>query len=329
MSQTSRLRTVLVIGANGYVGANLVQHLSLNETIQVLSGVRSKSGIHANGGNVRLVDLSSCDSLDALLSGVDVVVNCSGVSAAECKLNLGSAVSTNVLGTSRLFEAAIKAKVESFVQLSTIHVYGDVVRGVVDEVAHPAPTTPYGAIHYATETILRNASHPDVELVVLRLANAFGGQLGERPGTLGLVVNDLCRQAVMHREIVVKSSGNQFRDFIPMENVVRALEFFCVRKGLEANNELFNLSMGNSVRVRELAARVACLCDQEFGYEPSIVFMSDEPREAFRIEYSNAKIRAVGFEAACSLDDGILSCLRYCQMQRVRGVTNWISPALN
>lgn len=323
----SRLLTVLVVGGTGYVGSNLVHHLKSNPAVRVLVGTRCRAVDGVDSEGTRTVDLINDNDEDALvhsLAGCDVVVNCVGASAADCRANPANAVRTNVLGASKLLAAAAKAELNTFIQLSSIHVYGDRQHVEVNEQSPTLPTSTYGAIHLSSELVLRNSEHEGVSLVVLRLSNAFGGLLGERSSTLGLVVNDLCRQSILKREMIVKSSGNQFRDFIPMDWVVRGIEHFCVRNIESENNELFNLCLGDSLRVRELAFRIAEHCDSEFGFTPTVRFESVEPRESERFTYSNSKLISSGFVMNGALDDGIVDCLRYCQMQRVRGVANWI-----
>jgi nucleoside-diphosphate-sugar epimerase len=105
---------VLVTGATGFVGLNLLADLVESEHDPVAmvrpgsSTARIPSGVETVTGDLR-------GDLDAALAGVDAVVHLAAAVYTESEM-----AATNVAGTERLVGAAAAADVERFVFLSTI-----------------------------------------------------------------------------------------------------------------------------------------------------------------------------------------------------------------
>src|SRR3546814_8649299 len=69
-----------------------------------------------------------------------------------------------------------------------------------------------------------------------------------------LVAADLCRSAVSTGELVLRSTGQQWRDFIGLADVVRAIAASTDPAKVPAGT--YNLASGTSTTVRELAELV-------------------------------------------------------------------------
>ena len=59
--------------------------------------------------------------------------------------------------------------------------------------------------------------------MIIRLSNSYGAPISKDVNRWTLVVNDLCRQAITNRELKLKSSGEQHRDFIPISDALSAV----------------------------------------------------------------------------------------------------------
>jgi dihydroflavonol-4-reductase len=125
-----------VTGATGFVGSRVAALLRARGD-EVVALVRSPSradAITRQGCRVVEGDLSSKDALAAGLEGCDVAFHLAavyrvGVSAPECS----RMYEVNVLGTQRVLEAAIEARVPRIVHVSTVGVFGNTRGVVVDE----------------------------------------------------------------------------------------------------------------------------------------------------------------------------------------------------
>ena len=111
---------VLVTGAAGHVGGNLVRALlerGLRVRALVRSDVRALEGLDIE----RVVgDLEDSESLHRAVAGVQQVFHCAAFIDVEGRQE-ARMHAINVVGTRHLLEASLKAGVERFVHVSTVH----------------------------------------------------------------------------------------------------------------------------------------------------------------------------------------------------------------
>src|SRR5205085_1729863 len=125
----------------------------------------------------------------------------------------------------RLAEGCASSGVGRLVYLSTMHVYGArIVPGAtLTEDMRPEPRSAYGISRLASEHVAASLAAGAYELVVLRLTNSVGAPYDPGVDRWTLVANDLCRQGAQAGQLELRSSGMQWRDFVPLRSVCAAL----------------------------------------------------------------------------------------------------------
>ena len=115
------------------------------------------------------------------------------------------------------------------------------ISGIINEDTAFKPH-PYATSHYAGErALLHEAKQSKLTGVILRLSNAFGAPMHQDANCLSLLVNDLCKQMVQTRELVLNTSGQQFRDFIPLSKVCCATEWFVSGGKSDSQSKVYNI----------------------------------------------------------------------------------------
>lgn len=167
-------RIVLVTGASGFIGRALVEALA-GDGVQVRALSRRASPELSGGPHITPVqaDLFDASALEAALHGVTDVVHLAGV--------LGGSVEhlthVNVDMTTRLAQAAIRARVSLVIHCSSAGVYGDTNTWAPRrETTPPAPTTPYEHSKLAGEHALRSVLKEAVPSIILRPAGVYGAR---------------------------------------------------------------------------------------------------------------------------------------------------------
>jgi len=146
-------KTVLVTGANGFVGARLCEVL-LERGYTVRALVRETSDLfRLEGVDVEFVygDLGDMPSLNKAVDGVDIVIHTAGRIKAP---NLQIYMEANKLGTRNLLEAVVGRApgIQRFVYISSLAAGGPGQDDrPVTEDDPPRPVTPYGASKLAGE----------------------------------------------------------------------------------------------------------------------------------------------------------------------------------
>lgn len=165
--------TVLVTGANGFVGSNVCERLT-HEGAEVRALVRRTGEAPAlRGRHIDEVEGSFTDPDDAARAcdGVDALVHC----AATVGSSLEQAREVNVEGTRTIVSAAAGAGVRRIVHLSTAAVYAEDKPATVTEEAPKTEdeSSPYAISKAEAESAARDAAG-DARLVLLRPPAVLG-----------------------------------------------------------------------------------------------------------------------------------------------------------
>lgn len=307
--------TILMTGGLGYVGGRIARHLLSQGRKLVLLGRRSPAAapVWAKDTPVVSVDMAAPDvDLAAYLAGVDTVIHLAALNEIDCGRDPLAALSINGVASLRLLLAAEAAKVRRFIYFSTAHVYGAPLLGRLEETCLARPQHPYAISHRVTEDfVLASHDRKAIQGLVLRLSNGTGAPADHGTDRWTLLGNDLCRQAVRDRRLILRSSGLQPRDFIGLGEVARAIAH--VLDVADWRDGLFNLGSGRSVLVWDVARLVADRCQAVLGFTPEIVRPQPGPDEVAPIlDYRVDKLAALGFTAADTLADEIDATLSLC-----------------
>jgi len=178
---------ILVTGANGFVGAHLVEHLAVvgHDVVEAVRrpGTAALRGREVVVGTVgRSTDwsqaLTGCDAVVHLAARVHVMNDTSPDPAEDFR-------ETNARGTRRLAQACVRAGVPRLVFLSSVKVNGEATAGrpfSVDDA--PAPVDPYGVSKAEAEQLLRAETHGTATTpVVVRTPLVYGPGVGGNVAT--------------------------------------------------------------------------------------------------------------------------------------------------
>ncbi len=169
--------TILVTGANGFIGSALCARLSA-ERRPVREATRATVG-----------DLGPHTNWGETLSGVNQIVHCAArahVLAEAGADTLAEFRRVNRDGTVALAEAAVAAGVTRFVFVSSIGVNGNATMGTpfrADD--QPAPHSPYAVAKWEAEQALAQiAARSGLELVIVRPPLVIGKNAKGNVGTI-------------------------------------------------------------------------------------------------------------------------------------------------
>lgn len=268
MRAQDQRKPVLITGARGYLGGRLLQHLEARG-IPVFGTSRSAmpppTGWPSAAPLIQLDPLGNPAAAEAELAGIDTVIHLAAANESRSASAPDEALAETGAGTRRVLEAAIAAGVRRFIFLSTIHVYGTPLRGLLSEADRPRPVHPYAITHHVGEAFTLAARDAGrIEGAVVRLSNVVGAPAWIDVDRWTLLGNDLARQAVETGELVIRTSG-QWRDFITMQDTCRALEQIAAAPAEALHDGIINLGSGTTCTVDAIAARLTRVAELELG----------------------------------------------------------------
>jgi UDP-glucose 4-epimerase len=300
------LGAYLVTGGCGFIGSHLVEALlRAGHAVRVLDDLSTGHRHNLPPG----VELLEGDVADAALvrramAGMDGCFHLAAVASVErSNLDWLGTHRANLTGSICVFDAAREGR-RPVVYASSAAIYGDNPALPLAEDARPRPLSAYGADKLGSEqhALVAGLVH-GVPSCGLRFFNVFGPRQDPRSPYSG-VISIFCDRLRAGQGITVYGDGGQSRDFIYVGDVVRALRAAMDRAATTA--PVFNVCTGRATTVLDLATTIARL----LGRNPEIAFA---PPRAGEIRESlgdpAAAMRALGFAAETSLEDGLRATL--------------------
>ena len=291
-------RTVLVTGGAGFVGSRLAEALAAHNDVRVVDDFSTGSRANVPPS----VDLFEGDvrdeaTVDEAMAGVDVVYHEAGlVSVPESLESPVASSDINVGGTVQVLDAARRNDAR-VVLASSAAVYGDADVQPITEDAPKDPRSPYGADKLAADNYASVfADAYDLPVVTLRYFNIYG--CGQNPEYSG-VIDAFLSRALEDEPLVVHGDGEQTRDFVHLEDVVRAN---LAAGTTDHTGVAYNVGSGSSVAIRELAEIVTDLAETDAPIEHG-------PARPGDIRHSEADIgrasRHLDYEPRIALREGL------------------------
>jgi UDP-glucose 4-epimerase len=308
---------ILVTGGFGFVGGRLALHFA-KLGHQIVLGTRHKhtSPDWLPQAEVAIIAWDDMEALERSVFGADVIIHAAGMNAQDSAADPIAALAFNGLATSRLVVAASRVGVEKFIYLSTAHVYESFLVGTITEDTCPRNLHPYATSHLAGEhAVLSANSRSEINGIVLRLSNAYGAPVHEGVNCWMLLINDLCRQALATRKLVLQTSGSQERDFIALTSVCQITERVVIDHDKAKDANVFNVGAGTSQSVLEMALLIQQRCSKILGFEPELLRKKIKSNELYpKLIYRTDHLKSLGISTT-SLDNiaEIDGLLQFCQ----------------
>jgi UDP-glucose 4-epimerase len=243
----------VVLGAGGFMGLHLCRALlaaghevrAFDKPDSLFLEEVGRLGAEPFAGRF----LSSSQVSHALASQDTVFHLMSTTVPATSQADPAGDLESNVLGTVRMLDEALRSGVRRIIFASS----GGTVYGVADgknftENSPTRPITAYGTGKLAIENYLElyRRLH-GMEYVILRIANAYGER--QPPSDVHGVVARFLQNAIRGQELRVFGDGSAMRDFVHVEDVIRA---FLAALSHDGEKRLFNIGTERGTSLNQL-----------------------------------------------------------------------------
>jgi CDP-glucose 4,6-dehydratase len=313
--------SVLVTGAYGLLGSWLVKAL-LEQRARVVAIRRDEpavSGLEALGlaSAIDVVHGDICtEGLVARAVNEYEVDSVFHLAAQTLVGTANSAPSStfeaNIRGTWTVLEACRGQGVERVIVASSDKAYGRQAELPYREDYALLATYPYDVSKAAADMLTRSYWHTfEVPVAVTRFANLYGG--GDTNGSR-LVPEAVCA-ALDGRSPVIRSDGSPERDFLYVEDAVRAyLAIWAALGRGQGRGEAFNAGGGRPHRVGDVVALICRLAGS--SVEPDIRGRGTPDGEIDRQWVDYSKLRELtGWEPLVDLEEGLRRTIEWYRDQ--------------
>ena len=304
------MKKYLITGGSGFIGSHITEYLSKKgNEVAILDNLRTGFDHNLDGLNVNFVngDIRNEALVNEVAKKADAIFHLAAlVSVPESLLKIKECIDINANGTINVLEAA-KQNPNCKVILSTSAAnYGDNPTLPKVETMVPEPMTPYSITKLDGEFYLKMyLDQFNVQTASLRYFNVFGPRQDPK-SAYAAAVPIFINNALQNKPITIYGDGLQTRDFIYVKDVVRA-NILASEKG----NGTFNVALGNSTSILELAERIIKLTNSK----SEIKFLEERSGDIKHSKADVTKFKNLGFVPKYSLDTALEETIAFYHNQ--------------
>ena len=301
-------KTVIVTGGTGFVGTNFVKELS-NFNLKIIVPIHKRE-LSFKSKKIHTInaDLTNIDDCLKVCQNVDYIFHAAGmVSAARMTVNNPmTAISTNLIVTLRILEAAMKQNVKKILLFSSgttgYPKYNHAVSE--EEMFNDDPAEiyyGYGWSRRYTELLGNFASKKsNLKVAICRPTGVYGSYDDFDPSTSHVIPALIKRAIDKENPYVVWGDGEEIRDFLHVRDLVRGC-FLLLEKN--ANSDPVNIGSGKEYKIKDIVKTILNLTNNK---DVNIEFDNTKPTTipVRKVNVDKAK-KLLGFEMKISLEDGL------------------------
>jgi len=321
-------KTVLITGASGLIGSNLVDRLMQSDVAKLIVTGRSKSKLEKTfpeyvGNKVfQVIEQDASMPYPGEIKDVDFIFHAAGPMERNIVMNYPvSVILPNVLGTINSLEFLRKQEVETgrkgrAIIFSSVTVYNNPTKedyvAVEDETnfaqSLDAPTACYSESKRMSEVIAKAyVKQYGVDAVIARFSTVYGPTRNV-PDT---AFYEFIKKSMAGEDIIVNSNAAPRRDNIFVDDAIEGLIALTL-KGItgESYNISSNGELGNYAAVDEIAELISKVTNKVIGKSNSVEYKELNNSRKPGLLLANDKIKAIGWEQKFPQERGIYETIK-------------------
>ena len=231
------MKNILLTGANGFLGRNILKNLKSSNNIL-------ETDLH----NLDITNFDKCEKFFKKRK-IDVIIHAAAAKgAAESFNNPKKYIDVNFYGTLNLLEMMRIRKIKKIIFISSSGIYGR-PKNNVNENADKNPFNPYSLGKNLSETLINYYStHYDIKYVNIRPNLISGHGL-----TQDNLIYDIVKSVLNNQDAVVFGKGTHVRQYTHPDDISSFIKIILKKKLF--TNESYNIS-NNKIQTILLIKRI-------------------------------------------------------------------------
>lgn len=305
-------RSVLVTGANGFVGSHLVNELVLKKakviTLSKNRALKAKSVIEEIGS------VENFEKINTLIKKykIDTLFHLAAQPIVEVgQTNPMKTFDVNIKGTWHVLEAARENNVGKIIIASTVHVYGDNPKVPYKEEYFPQPSRPYETSKACADLLAQSfADTYNLPVEIPRFVNIYG------PGDFNFerLIPKVIKTIMLGKKPQVWDIGS-VRDFLYIDDAINAYLMLAQKQFANGKRvRVFNFGTGKPIKIYDLILKII-----ELANKASVKIEMENPPEdrlnEIKKQYASivkAK-RELNWSPKVNLDEGLAKTIKWYQ----------------
>ena len=250
---------ILLTGAAGGIGSTLGYYLhKKGHQLTLVDNLRNGYSENLLIGKKTFGDFYNQDIrdpqlVDKLIDLYDCIIHLAAITALpDCESGVSDTIHTNVAGTANIMECARRWNVPHVIFASTSAIYENNKEQIFTENLEVNPRLWYSLSKKMAEEVCESYRiNYGMNITTLRFFNVFGPRQDIHRKNPPLL-NYLVREIKQGKQPVLHSTGEQARDYIHVDDVVKLIDL-CLEK---KPNDTFNVCTGSLLSVNQIVKYV-------------------------------------------------------------------------
>ena len=240
---------ILISGANGVVGSDLVKLFSKKNKVYALFRTPNLINKHLNNKNIIWIKHDLKERIKKKFN-VKIIIHCAVTHSLSRNRKLKDLINSNILGLFNIIEFANKNNVQKIFHLSSVNVYGNIKSKILDEKVPFNSADLLGCSKILMEKMLENKKF---QFLNIRLPGVVGYQINDKKRPwLCKIVNQLNE----NNDVTIFNSSKPFNNILDSYEIYRFINFLKNKK-LKSGN--LNLSASKPIILKKIISIIQYL----------------------------------------------------------------------
>ena len=317
INQHEFMKTVLVTGADGFIGSHLVERL-------LQEGHKVKAFVYYNSfnswgwldtlpkeklNNIEIFagDVRDPNGVRTAVKGVDEIYHLAALIAIPYSYHSpDSYVDTNIKGTLNVLQAARDFNISKVLVTSTSEVYGTARYVPIDEKHPKQGQSPYSASKIGADAMAESFYKSfNLPVTIVRPFNTFGPRQSARA-----VIPTIITQLLAGKTEIKLGSLHPTRDLLFVKDTASA--FVAIAKSEKTIGEEINIATEQEISIQDLAQTIIDLINPDAKIISDDVRLRPEKSEVERLLGSAAKIKSLTvWKHTIGLNEGLKQTIEW------------------
>ena len=315
----SKSKKVLVFGGGGYIGCVLVDmliKLNFNVTVYDKFIYTSKKSFIKNfeNPNLKIIqgDSQNISKIFEAIRKNDIVIHLAEmVGDPLCEKRPKKTYAINYLASMTISNICKNLGISKFIYVSSCSVYGS-NDYLTNETSKINPLSIYAKLKALSEKAIIRNFDKHCKPCILRLGTVYGASFRPR---YDLVVNLFAGLLANKKQITI-AGGNQWRPFVHVKDVSRAIIKILNSDFKKTDNQIFNI-VGENLQIKDIGKAI-----KKINPKANIAF-SNNVNDNRNYKSSNNKAKKVlNFKTKYTINDGIKEVIEYTKKNKIKNIFN-------
>ncbi len=319
------MKTVLVTGADGFIGSHLVEKL-------IDEGHKVKAFVYYNSFNswgwldsfpkeklaqleIFAGDVRDPNGVRNAIKGIDIIYHLAALIAIPYSYHSpDSYVDTNIKGTLNILQAARDFNVERILVTSTSEVYGTAIYVPIDEKHPKQGQSPYSATKIGADAMADSFYRSfNLPVTIVRPFNTYGPRQSARA-----VIPTIITQLLSGKTEIKLGALHPTRDLLFVKDTVNG--FVEIAKSTKTIGKEINIASQQEISIQDLAQKIIDSINPNAKIISDDIRLRPEKSEVERLLGSAGKIKSLtNWKPQFDLNEGLKQTIEwFCKPENIK-----------